>query len=245
MLGKMKAPIAGSRWLASLTSLDIAARLTGESIVKASCRDLTPPLRPGPMLSTLCAAFKIFSGPCEPLVQAAPSCSAMSLAVAHDHVHSRDLLSVVQFVFDGDWLSFASAPLTPSIAAYGHSERLTVSSSVLEFTKKKKQGSHSWAMQCTRREARSSQAARSHRCCVLWNEACGLSHEYAYDARVGMSKTCASMAHALTTQLPAPCNTCDDRGANSGIHERVGQRRRDRHRGRCNQSTQESVARNA
>ena len=66
-----------------------------------SRRDTASPDRPT-MLSTLCAALSFFSGPCEPLVQAGPLCSATSLTVAHDHVCCLDLLHVVQFLFDGD-----------------------------------------------------------------------------------------------------------------------------------------------
>ena len=61
-----------------------------------SRRDTASPDRPT-MLSTLCAALSFFSGPCEPLVQAGPLCSATSLTVAHDHVCCLDLLHVVQF----------------------------------------------------------------------------------------------------------------------------------------------------
>ena len=48
--------------------------------------------------------------------------TVMSLAFAHEHVYSLDLIDVVQFLFDGDWLELRICPASAiSRAAYGHS----------------------------------------------------------------------------------------------------------------------------
>ena len=36
--------------------------------------------------------------------------TVMSLAFAHEHVYSLDLIDVVQFLFDGDWLELRICP---------------------------------------------------------------------------------------------------------------------------------------
>ena len=69
--------------------------------------------------------------------------------------------------------------------------------------------SHSLAMQCTWHDARSY--------VVFVETRYAVSHEWPCDAGVGISRTCASVAHALTTRLPVPCSVCDDRSVNSGV----------------------------
>ena len=68
----------------------------GKHVVRASCRGLILPLRPGQHGRARLRRSSLLHG--------RPICSAMSLAGAHVRIYSLDLLNVRQFLFDGEWL---------------------------------------------------------------------------------------------------------------------------------------------